>query len=62
MKLATAVNQYLDQTAPWTEIKTDREAAAKTIYTALESHRLAQGDVRPLPAVHIGETAQFLRL
>ena len=37
MKLATAVNQYLDQTAPWTAIKTDREAAAKTIYIALKA-------------------------
>ncbi|MDQ3006033.1 MAG: class I tRNA ligase family protein, partial [Chloroflexota bacterium] len=37
MKLATAVNQYLDQTAPWTAIKTDREAAAKTIFTALKA-------------------------
>jgi len=37
MKLATAVNQYLDQTAPWTVIKTDREAASKTIYTALKA-------------------------
>jgi methionyl-tRNA synthetase len=37
MKLATAVNQYLDQTAPWTAIKTDREAASKTIYTALKA-------------------------
>ena len=37
MKLATAVNQYLDQTAPWSAIKTDREAAAKTIYTALRA-------------------------
>jgi methionyl-tRNA synthetase len=37
MKLATAVNQYLDQTAPWTAIKTDREGAAKTIYTALKA-------------------------
>jgi methionyl-tRNA synthetase len=37
MKLATAVNQYLDQTAPWTAIKTDHEAASKTIYTALKA-------------------------
>ncbi len=37
MKLATAVNQYLDQTAPWTAIKTDRDGAAKTIYTALKA-------------------------
>ena len=37
LKLATAVNQYLDQTAPWSAIKTDRDAAAKTIYTALKA-------------------------
>jgi methionyl-tRNA synthetase len=37
MKLATAVNQYLDQTAPWTAIKTDKDGAAKTIYTALKA-------------------------
>ena len=57
MKLATAVNQYLDQTSPWSEVKKDKAEAAKTIYTALESHRLAQGDLRAVPAVHIGETA-----
>jgi len=37
MKLATAVNVYLDQNAPWTAIKTDKEGAAKTIYTALKA-------------------------
>ncbi len=37
MKLATAVNQYLDHTAPWSTIKTDRDAASKTIYTALRA-------------------------
>jgi methionyl-tRNA synthetase len=37
MKLATAVNQYLDQTAPWSAIKTDKDEAAKTIYTALKA-------------------------
>jgi methionyl-tRNA synthetase len=36
-RLATTVNQYLDQTAPWQAIKTDREAAALTIYTALKA-------------------------
>ena len=35
MRLATEVNKYLDQAAPWKEIKTDREAAGTTIYTAL---------------------------
>jgi methionyl-tRNA synthetase len=37
MKLATAVNQYLDQTSPWSEVKKDRVEAAKTIYTALRA-------------------------
>jgi methionyl-tRNA synthetase len=35
MGLATEVNRYLDQTAPWKEIKTDRAAAARSVYTAL---------------------------
>ena len=37
MKLATAVNQYLDSNAPWSAIKTDRDGAGKTIYTALRA-------------------------
>ena len=34
-RLATTVNQYLDQLAPWQAIKTDKDSAALTIYTAL---------------------------
>jgi len=37
MQLAGEVNRYLDQAAPWFEIKEDREAAGKTIYTALRA-------------------------
>ena len=37
MKLATAVNVYLDVNAPWTAIKTDKDSASKTIYTALKA-------------------------
>lgn len=37
MRLATEVNKYLDEAAPWFEIKTDKEAAGKTIYTALRA-------------------------
>lgn len=37
MRLATEVNKYLDQTAPWTAIKTDRQAAARAIYTAMRA-------------------------
>jgi methionyl-tRNA synthetase len=37
MKLATAVNQYLDVNAPWSAVKTDKDGAAKTIFTALKA-------------------------
>jgi methionyl-tRNA synthetase len=37
MKLATAVNQYLDVNAPWTAIKTDKNSAALTVFTALKA-------------------------
>lgn len=37
MRLATEVNKYLDKAAPWFEIKSDKEAAAKSIYTALKA-------------------------
>jgi methionyl-tRNA synthetase len=36
-RLATTVNQYLDQNAPWQAVKTDKESAAITIYTALKA-------------------------
>jgi methionyl-tRNA synthetase len=35
MGLASEVNRYLDQTAPWKTVKTDRAAAARAVYTAL---------------------------
>jgi len=35
LRLASEVNKYLDTTSPWFEIKSDKLAAAKTIYTAL---------------------------
>jgi methionyl-tRNA synthetase len=37
MKLATAVNQYLDTHAPWKQVKEDKAEAAKTVYTALRA-------------------------
>ena len=37
MKLATAVNVYLDVNAPWTVIKADKDSAALTVFTALKS-------------------------
>ena len=35
MRLASEANKYLDTQAPWFEIKSDKEVAARTIYTAL---------------------------
>ncbi len=37
MKLATAVNQYLDVNAPWSAVKTDKDSAALTVFTALKA-------------------------
>jgi methionyl-tRNA synthetase len=37
MRLASEVNKYLDTSAPWFEIKTDKDAAAKSVYTALKA-------------------------
>jgi methionyl-tRNA synthetase len=37
MRLASEVNKYLDQAAPWFEIKSDKAAAATTVYTALRA-------------------------
>ena len=37
MKLATAVNVYLDVHAPWSAIKKDKSEASKTIYIALKA-------------------------
>ncbi len=37
MRLASEVNKYLDVSAPWFEIKKDREAAGKSVYTALQA-------------------------
>jgi methionyl-tRNA synthetase len=36
-RLATTVNQYLDQNAPWQAVKTDKDGAALTIFTALKA-------------------------
>jgi len=37
MRLAAEVNKYLDVTAPWFEIKSDKSAAAASIFTALKA-------------------------
>ena len=37
MRLASEVNKYLDQTAPWTSIKEDKQAAARAIFVAMKA-------------------------
>jgi methionyl-tRNA synthetase len=37
LRLAAEVNKYLDRAAPWFTIKTDRAAAATSLYTALRA-------------------------
>lgn len=37
LRLASEVNKYLDQSAPWSTIKKDKTAAAASIYTALQA-------------------------
>ncbi|HMM41659.1 MAG TPA: methionine--tRNA ligase [Thermomicrobiales bacterium] len=37
MALAREVNRYLDETAPWFEVKTDKAAAATSVYVALRA-------------------------
>jgi methionyl-tRNA synthetase len=36
LRLSTEVNKYLDERAPWTAVKTDKDAAGTTIYIALQ--------------------------
>ena len=37
MRLASEVNKYLDTTAPWLTIKTDKQAAGRSIYVAMKA-------------------------
>jgi len=37
MRLAAEVNKYLDQTAPWFTIKTDKEQAGRAVYVAMKA-------------------------
>ena len=37
MRLAAEVNKYLDTSAPWFEIKEDKDQAAKSVYTAMQA-------------------------
>ena len=56
MRLASMVNQYLDQTAPWTAMKANREDAALSVFTALR----AIDSLKVLFAPFLPETCQQL--
>lgn len=56
MRIASEVNKYLDQTAPWTTVKIDKEAAGRTIYTAIK----AIDSIKIMLAPFIPFTAQQL--
>ncbi len=56
MRLASTVNQYLDQTAPWSVLKQDREQAALSVFTALS----AIDFLKVLFAPFLPETSQQL--
>ena len=62
MRLATEVNHYLDTTAPWTAIKTDRPGRRARGLHRPAGHRLAQDHAGALPALHQREAAQLLGL
>jgi methionyl-tRNA synthetase len=62
MRLATEVNKYLDTAAPWFEIKTDRTAAATTIYIALraiDSLKLLFAPFLPFTSQRLHETLGY---
>ena len=37
LRLSTLVNRYLEQTSPWTMVKTDKAATARALYTAIQA-------------------------
>ena len=37
LRLSTLINQYLEETSPWTTAKTDLTATARSLYTALQA-------------------------
>jgi methionyl-tRNA synthetase len=37
LALASKVNQYLEETSPWMQIKTDKEGTGRSIYTAIQA-------------------------
>jgi methionyl-tRNA synthetase len=56
MRLASEVNRYLDEAAPWSQIKEDKEAAGTTIHTAIQTIN----DLKVLLSPFLPHTSQQL--
>ena len=56
MRLASEVNKYLDTHAPWKAVKTDKAAAGRTIFTAIQ----AINDLKTLFAPFLPFSSQTL--
>ena len=62
MRLAGEANKYFDDKAPWFEIKEDKEAAGKTIYTAIraiDSLKILFAPVLPFSCEQLHQTLGY---
>ncbi len=57
LRLSGEVNKYLDDKAPWFEIKDDRENAGKTIYHSYQGYRFPENPLFSGPALHLRTAA-----
>jgi len=60
MALAQKANRYLDEQAPWKTIKTDRDAAAKSVYAVLSALTALKTMLYPFLPFSSGELHRFL--
>ena len=62
MRLAGEVNKYLDEKAPWFEIKDDKQGAGKSIYTAIlaiDSLKILFAPVLPFTCEQLHQTLGY---
>ena len=62
MRLATEVNKYLDETAPWISIKTDKTAAGRAIFTAIQAINSLKVMLSPFLPFTLRTPAHFSRI
>jgi len=60
MEVAQSANQYLDERAPWSAVKTDRDHAAETLHTALNTISGIVTLLQPFLPFTCAETWRFL--